>query len=94
MQAWGILSRDPQHDNHNYVVAAAKWCTRLILHSVLHVATRWDKCHQRATLSVWNSKRLLSNKREIPRSDAIISWSEKFALIGVAPLISQPSLSG
>ena len=27
-------------------------------------------------------------------SDAIISWSEKTALFGVATLISQPSLSG
>ena len=32
---------------------------------------------------------------KIPSSDAIISWSEKTALFGVAPLsISQPSLSG
>jgi len=27
-------------------------------------------------------------------SDAIISWNEKTVLIGVAPLISQPSLCG
>ena len=31
---------------------------------------------------------------KIPKSDAIISWSKKTALFGVAPLISQPSLSG
>ena len=31
---------------------------------------------------------------KIPSGDAIISWSEKTALFGVAPLISQPSLSG
>jgi len=31
---------------------------------------------------------------KIPSSDVIISWSEKTALFGVAPLISQPSLSG
>ena len=37
-----------------------------------------------------DSKRLLSNKRD---SYAIILWSEKTALFGVSPLISQPSLS-
>jgi len=30
---------------------------------------------------------------KIPSSDAIISWSEKMALFGVASLILQPSLS-
>jgi len=31
---------------------------------------------------------------KIPSSDVIILWSEKMALFGVAPLMSQPSLSG
>jgi len=30
---------------------------------------------------------------KIPSSDTIILWSEKTVLFGVAPLISQPSLS-
>ena len=41
-----------------------------------------------------DSERLQSDRREKPSSDAIILWSEKMALFGVALLISQPSLSG
>ena len=41
-----------------------------------------------------DSKGLPSDKREIPSYDAIFSWSEKAALFGVSPLMSQLSLSG
>ena len=41
----------------------------------------------------YDSKRLLSDKREILSSDTIISWSKNPALFGIAALISQPSFS-
>ena len=41
-----------------------------------------------------DSKGLPSDKREMPSYDAIFPWSEKTALFGVSPLVSQLSLSG
>ena len=40
-----------------------------------------------------DSKGLLSDKCEIPSSGATFLWSENTALFGVAPLVSQPSLT-
>jgi len=61
-KAWGILSYDLQHDHHICFHTSSHQPSdirpRPILHSVLHVATRWDKHQQRAMLSVWNIPRL------------------------------------
>ena len=102
-KAWGISSCDLQHNcqmSSSHLLSAAKWCTRLILHSVLATkmgqapAESYTKCMKHTQAKSYDSEGLQSNRCEIPKSDAIISWSKKMALFGVAPLISQPSLSG
>ena len=78
----------------------SKSCTRPILHSSLATkmgqtatvrmkrtqATRLDSKRRAARCRVTSMKK--------PSYDAIFSWSEKTALFGVSPLVSQLSLSG
>ena len=54
----------------------------------------YTKCMKHTQAKRHDSKRSLIDKHENTSSDAIFSWSEKITLFGVAPLISQPSLSG
>ena len=77
-----------------------KTCTRPILHSALarkmgQVPTEsYTECMKRTQATRHDSKGLPSDKREMPSYDATFQWSEKTALFGVSPLVSQLSLSG
>ena len=99
----GNSSRDLRHNRHmSHLLSTAKWCTRPISHSVL--ATKMGQVPaERFTEHMKHTQ--AENHDSIPKgcwvisvkilsSDAIISWSEKTILFGVALLISQPSLSG
>jgi len=57
-------------------------------------AESYTKCMKHTQAEATTPKGYKVTGVKISSSDTIISWSEKIALFGVAPLISQPSLSG
>ena len=99
---WGIFLHDTRHGCHisSRLISTVKvMYTRPILHSVL--ATKIGQAptesytermtHTQATRH--DSNGLTSDKCKMPSYDAIFPWSNKTALLGVSPLVSQLSLA-
>ena len=71
-KAWGISSSDPRYNHHtsSHLLSIAKWCMRLILHSVLATkkgkapAESYTERMEHTQAKSHDSKRLRSDKRE------------------------------
>ena len=71
-KAWGLSSSDPRYNHHtsSHLLSIAKWCMRLILHSVLATkmgqvpAESYTKCMEHPLATRQDSERLLSDKHE------------------------------